>query len=466
MRSLVYSEYYPVSIEDIRERYSNRRRKKKSNQLCLDFSQEYIIRNEYGEEIKKIEGDIPNDLSISTGEVFLFISFDQSKYTHGIHKYPAKFFPELPRWLIRKYSREGELILDPFAGSATANIEALLNRRNSICIDIDPFARFLAKVKITPLNTTELKNSKKELLNIISNFSFDKITEDDIPDFPYKDNWFNREIILELSYIKKSILSLNYDQDIKDFYLILFSSIIRSVSNADDNCTRTVIRKKLNKVINPADALKKFVYQIFLNVPKMIEFSEKVDNKFFVEIPVESDARNIQYPDETFDLAITSPPYVNAVDYPRTHQLEIYWLDFAKNTLLPLKRCQIGTESVFKEKYNEQHLIGVEKADVILRKIYEVDKRRAYIAYNYLHDMELNLREVYRTIKKGSRYIVVVGNNRIRNNTFESWRYLIEIAERTGFSLETYFGSEIIKHFIKVPRQERINTDWIIVLKK
>ena len=204
MRSLVYSEYYPVSIEDIRERYSNRRRKKKSNQLCLDFSQEYIIRNEYGEEIKKIEGDIPSDLSISTGEVFLFISFDQSKYTHGIHKYPAKFFPELPRWLIRKYSREGELILDPFAGSATANIEALLNRRNSICIDIDPFARFLAKVKITPLNTTDLKNSKKELLTIIGNFSFDKITEDDIPDFPYKDNWFNREIILELSFIKKN----------------------------------------------------------------------------------------------------------------------------------------------------------------------------------------------------------------------------------------------------------------------
>jgi len=238
------------------------------------------------------------------------------------------------------------------------------------------------------------------------------------------------------------------------------------VSNADDNCTRTVIRKKLNKVINSADALKKFVYQIFLNVPKMIEFSEKVDNKFYVEIPVESDARNIQYPDETFDLAITSPPYVNAVDYPRTHQLEIYWLDFAKNTLLPLKRCQIGTESVFKEKYNEQHLIGVDKADVILKRIYEVDKRRAYIAYNYLHDMELNLREVYRTIKKGSRYIIVVGNNRIRNNTFESWSYLIEIAERTGFSLETYFGSEIIKHFIKVPRQERINTDWVIVLKK
>lgn len=40
------------------------------------------------------------------------------------------------------------------------------------------------------------------------------------------------------------------------------------------------------------------------------------------------------------------------------------------------------------------------------------------------------------------------------------------IAEKIGFEIETYFGSEIIKHFIKVPREERINTDWILVLNK
>ena len=39
-------------------------------------------------------------------------------------------------------------------------------------------------------------------------------------------------------------------------------------------------------------------------------------------------------------------------------------------------------------------------------------------------------------------------------------------AEDIGFGIENYFGSEIIKHFIKVPRGERIDTDWILVLKK
>ncbi|MBE7412177.1 MAG: hypothetical protein HS129_08980 [Leptospiraceae bacterium] len=77
-----------------------------------------------------------------------------------------------------------------------------------------------------------------------------------------------------------------------------------------------------------------------------------------------------------------------------------------------------------------------------------------------------NLQEVHRVLKYNGRYIVVVGNNNIRGEIFQSWRYLMDMAELIGFKIENYFGSEIIKHFIKVPRNERINTDWIIVLRK
>ena len=44
--------------------------------------------------------------------------------------------------------------------------------------------------------------------------------------------------------------------------------------------------------------------------------------------------------------------------------------------------------------------------------------------------------------------------------------HLIKIEEKVGFAIETYFGSEIINHFIKVPRKERIDTDWILILRK
>lgn len=49
--------------------------------------------NGFGEELTKVDGEIPPDLEVKTGDRFLFISYDQSALTHGLHKYPAKFFP-------------------------------------------------------------------------------------------------------------------------------------------------------------------------------------------------------------------------------------------------------------------------------------------------------------------------------------------------------------------------------------
>ena len=80
--------------------------------------------------------------------------------------------------------------------------------------------------------------------------------------------------------------------------------------------------------------------------------------------------------------------------------------------------------------------------------------------------MQKNLIEIYRVLKKGGRYVMVVGNNTIRGEIFENWKYIMQLARNLGFEIENYFGSEIIRHFIKVPREERINTDWILVLRK
>jgi DNA modification methylase len=460
--------YYPIDIQEIQVKVSKKRTRKyipKNFSIFDDNSNVKEVENKFGEKLVRIDGTIPTDLPVENGQRFLFISYDQSRLSHGIHKYPAKFFPELPRWLVQKYSKAGDLILDPFMGSATTNIECLLNGRNSVGVDVDPFARFLAKVKTTPLNETELNETNQILLEQIISFQPILIKDEQIPTFPYRDNWFQPEILKELTYIKQIIDNLKVSQDLKDFYKVCFSSIIRNVSNADDNCTRTVVRKKLNKQIYPSFALTKFVENLLTFTPRMVEFSESITN-VSVEISQNSDARNIEYQDNTFDLAITSPPYVNAVDYPRTHQLELYWLGLAEGSLAELKKLHIGTESVSAKHYKKLHSIGIESADNVLKTIYETDPRRSYICYKYLLDMVQNMQEVYRTLKKGGRYIIVVGNNIVRKQNFETWRYLMPLAEQIGYSVECHFGSEIIKHFIKVPREQRINTDWVIVLQK
>ena len=97
----------------------------------------------------------------------------------------------MPRWLIKRYSEEYDIVLDPFAGSGTTDVEALLNKRHSVGVDVDPFSRYLSKVKTTPLDEETLNWSLEALLRIIVDFNPSLVDEKDIPDFPYRDNWFN-----------------------------------------------------------------------------------------------------------------------------------------------------------------------------------------------------------------------------------------------------------------------------------
>ncbi len=413
----------------------------------------------------RIEGNIPHDLPVQNNDRFIFISKDQRAMTHGLHKYPAKFFPELPRWLIQRYSDEGDLVLDPFMGSGTTNLESSMLGRLSVGVDVDPFSRFISKVKVTPLPEKRLMDAYNYIRPIVQDYHESKVING-IPNFPYRDNWFKPEILKEMAFIKATILNMDTTQPTRNFFLVCFSSIIRAVSQADNNCTRTVVRKKLDKQVKPGYAIALFIKRIDTHVPKMLEFSKlQVHGK--VKIPSNANACKITgYRDNQFDLALTSPPYLNAVDYPRTHQLEMYWLGFASGSLQSLKRTHIGTEAVYSREYSNLHLTGCDSADKIITEIYAIDKRRAFIATKYINDMIANLTEIYRVLKPGNPYVLVIGNNQVRGLRFETWRYLAEYAPQIGYTVECNFISEIINHHIKVPRKEQIIDDHILVLRK
>ena len=431
-----------------------------SNEHLFDHSD--IVQRE---EPTRIEGEIPVSLPVENGVSYLFISRDQRALTHGIHKFPAKFFPELPRWIIKRFSKPGDLILDPFMGSGTTNLEASILDRHSVGIDVDPLARFLAKVKTTVLNEDVLVIAWRQLHDRVNSYK-EPSHFDGVPEFPYRDKWFQPYVLKELAHIKREIEDSDTTQKTKDFFQICFSSVIRQVSEADNNCTRTVIRKSLNKQVPPKMALNLFLKRTDVQVKNMVQLAA-LNPSGNVFIPNNVDARDMPVVNNhSINLALTSPPYVNAVDYPRTHQLETYWLGFATGSLQPLKKKHIGTEVVRASEYAKLHSSGCAEADDVISKIYEIDPRRAFIATKYLWDMFTNLREIYRVLKSGAIYVIVVGNNRIRGIEFETWCYLCSEAKKIGYTVESCFVSTIINHFIKVPRKERINDDYVLILRK
>jgi DNA modification methylase len=427
-------------------------------------------------DLVEFEGDIDPRFDIPNQGKILIISNDQSYLTHGIHKFPAKFFPELPRYLIRKYSKKGDIVLDPMCGSGTVVLESMLNNRIGIGIDIDPIARLITKVKTTPIDSETLTIAVRKLTEQIQKLENISNYHPQIPEFHYRDNWFRSFVQRELAIINDSIETLLSKrqndtewQDIGDFFKVVLSSIIRDVSNADPHCTRTVLRKKVVKTISPGDTYAKFSERLVRQSQSMSELFDTSNSLDINDVRLPNgNAIETGLDGDSIDLAVTSPPYINAVDYPRTHQLEMYWLGLlGDGPLSHVKREYIGTETVYKNEYDRLKTSGYETLDPILKEIYSSDPRRSFIVFKFFEDMKQQLAEIYRVLKPEGMYCIAIGSNLIRGVEVRSDQILSEIATlEIGFELENSFFSKLIRHFIRIPRPERMLGEWILILKK
>ena len=122
---------------------------------------------------------------------------DTRYLTHNYHPYPCKFVPQIPQSMITKYSKEGDLVLDPFCGSGTTLTEASLLNRNGIGIDLNPVAVLSSKVKTTPLTSLNKKIIKNflEKIDCKTSTEFKKLVQKNfdesfVPDFDNLNHWF------------------------------------------------------------------------------------------------------------------------------------------------------------------------------------------------------------------------------------------------------------------------------------
>jgi len=64
---------------------------------------------------------------------------------YGVHPYFTRRPSNVVRAYIERYSKEGDLVLDPFGGTGVTAIEAFLCGRRAIHNDLNPFANFIAR---------------------------------------------------------------------------------------------------------------------------------------------------------------------------------------------------------------------------------------------------------------------------------------------------------------------------------
>jgi hypothetical protein len=247
---------------------------------------------------------------------------DSGYASHDFHPFAAKFPPQLPRAFIRGLTNPGDVVLDPMMGLGTTVVEALLEGRQAIGIDIDPLALSLGRVKTIaadPHNSLDAGN--KVLMKASRLLSEKRKVEESLCQFfdertkAFVDYWFFPGTQRELMALVLAIRDVA-DKTIRRFLELTLSSIIVTksggVSRARDLAHS---RPHLDKSKVPQKALECFSFRLQKNISSLHEL--KSDHT--VPAIITGDARLIPLADGVIDLIVTSPPYANAIDYMRAH---------------------------------------------------------------------------------------------------------------------------------------------------
>ncbi len=419
-----------------------------------------------------VPDELPGTRDLS-GDFKKYIGKKVSYATHGIHRYPAKFIPQVPRFCIERYSRAGDTVLDPFMGSGTTMLEAFMAGRDSLGIDVHPLARLIAKVKTTPIEPEELTRLGETLIHKIRNDRRDP--NEWVPEIPNREHWFLPAVLTDLAKIKMNIFEME-PGDQQDFFKICFSSIIRRVSNSDDDSLIpevTSFQKKLEEQGKTShDAIGRFENSVRSKIIDARDFwqrSRDVAEKFrrtpSMKI-VGRDARDIALEDGSVELAVTSPPYASAVHYVSVHKLEMYWLDLIKSTA-EIDGNIIGTAKAYVRDYRSfEPSSSAGELGSVVNELAAVDKKSAFIVHRYFEDMRANFDEVSRVLKRGRKYCMVVGENTFRKVRVPTYKILSDMSKGCGFELEESFVYDVINRHLDIPRwnDSRIERDHILVL--
>jgi len=377
--------------------------------------------------------------------------------THGYHRYPAKFIPQIVNKLILNYTSTGDTVFDPFGGCGTTLVEAKTLGRKSIGFDINPVAKLITETKITPLNPNLLeKYFIKFSINLENSIKHDStlIHSERI------NYWFEPPVIRELDNIYLTINEIkNYR--VRRFYLCAFSHILK-------NCSRWLM-KSIKPQIDPnkihPNVESTFRRHINQMMSKNKEFYELLKSKgnlnTSAKMKLSDSTKRFPLQDNSVDLIVTSPPYVTSYEYADLHQLILLWLgDDPQRYPRWYKYTQ--EYQAFREKF-----IGTKVADnkdskflsFIAHKIVsQLPNNRKYAksVARYFSDMQKALSEMYRVLKHGKKICVIIGNTTLAGTYIRNAEVAAEQMENQGFILKDVIKREVSNKMI-TPWRDKVN---------
>ncbi|MBQ8968761.1 MAG: hypothetical protein IJ064_03380 [Bacteroidaceae bacterium] len=405
-------------------------------------------------------------------------------FSHGIHEYKGKFNPQIVRAIMNICQcNRGVQIIDPFCGSGTSLLEAELQGIRAYGVDVNPMATFIANIK-----THAIFSREKIIQFDIDKFadevkhSAENIVLSDDARTNYLRKWFRQDYLPYIEAWKREAENQE-DKTLRGLLLLALSNILREYSEQEPSDLR--IRRRNTPY--PTIPMEEAAQNSFLKSQSCInQFLAKVDAESLHEPQIIN--RNIKDIQADmlpkFDLAVTSPPYATALPYIDTQRLSIVWLGLdIPGNIRGLECSLIGSRELMSKgerdklfscmSHNTDNLSSttISLCKELQMALTPADGfRKQYtplLLYKYFAEMAQMFENVYRLLREGGYYCLVVGYNKTTIGGYkiiDTPRLLAEEAKAKGFLLQEIIPLETYQRY-GLHAQQAITSEALIILR-
>ena len=377
---------------------------------------------------------------------------DEMKKLRAVHPFPARMASSIALDALVNTGEKSLKVLDPMSGSGTSLVVARFFGHKAYGFDSDPLAQIISgtwtsnidEEKIRNLTVKIIADAKKNSKRMKLSSAYPSNADEETKKFIRF--WFNFTSRRQLRALATEIEKIT-NKNLKRIMWCAFSRLIiakeKGASYARDLSHSRPHRVLDKNCIKPLYEFNEAVEVIIKNNP----FKNEKTNLPLAQI-TPGDAREIPLPDNYIDLVITSPPYLNAIDYIRCSKFSLVWMGHPISKLRGVRTKNIGTEAAGSFTNIPKH---IRKIMLVMGDIDKLPARYQRMIAQYVSDMSKVIKEIKRVLVRGGKCVLVIGDSTLLGIFLKNSQALIKLGALHGLSLEQVTTRKLLTNHRYLP---------------
>ncbi len=352
-----------------------------------------------------------------------------------VHPFPARMAPGIALGVMSGV--EESLVLDPMMGSGTVLAMARANGHRGIGFDIDPLAVLISKVWTTAFDPQEIRNEADFVLtnagghfrNLTVGDAYPATADGETAQFLRY--WFDGDARRQLAALSMAIEKVKSEVARNAIWCAFSRLIISKQSGASRAMDLSHSRPHRAFDVAPEKPFNKFLSAVERVIANGID-KNSPDTGHEPNIRM-GDARRMPLENNSVDLVLTSPPYLNAIDYMRCSKFSLVWMGYKIADLRQVRTDSVGTEAGDETLDDDKDVRSIIDA---LKLCPKLERRHERILARYIHDMRGAIGEVGRVLSRTGKAVYVVGENTLRGTYIRTSIIVTRLGELAGLCLK------------------------------